>query len=118
MTVIYNGWTLKVPADGIEVYMKPVVTEWDAWDQEKYKRKQQAFGTYTGWTIQVVEHGTVAWSNSVAGSLQAQAGSLISGSLVFNEGDLYSGTFTAYVRGVQWHFENRDRYITVDFQAE
>ncbi len=40
------------------------------------------------------------------------------GTLIFNEGDLYSGTFAAYVRGVNWHFENRDRVINVSFQAE
>lgn len=118
MTIQYNDWTLKVVSDGIEVTTKAVVSEWDAWGPNGYVRRQMPYGTYSAWSLTCLERGTVAWANSVIGSLQAQMGSLLSGSLEFNEGDLYSGTFIAYVRGVNWHFENRDRVFTVDFQAE
>ena len=118
MTVQYNGWTLKVVNDGIEVSTSSVVAEWDAWNNNRYTKKQRPYGTYTSWSVTCLERGTVAWANSVIGSLETHMGSLISGSLVFNEGDLYSGTFTAYLRGVNWHCENRDRVIQVDFQAE
>jgi hypothetical protein len=108
---------MMVQADGIDITNNSVVAEWDSWGTVGYIKRQQPYGTYSQWTLTCLEPGTVVWANSIIGSLLAMQGSMVSASLVFNEGNLYSGTFTAYVRGLTWHIENRDRFYKVDFQA-
>jgi len=121
LTISYNGWVIRVEDQGMDESVGVPRAEWETWStsKTKYVKMQKIFGTYvTSWTLTCMERGTVTWANSVVGSLKTFAAGTVAGSLVFNEGDLYSGTYMAFLTSLDWKFQSRDRFYTLHLQEE
>lgn len=76
MTVTLDGKTLdcKSMSEDFQTFK----SEWDAWENQAYKRKVKVKGVISGWTLDCVENG-VAWASSQTKSFQdtATAGSTV-----------------------------------------
>jgi len=121
LTIMYNGWAIRVEDTGFDESVNVPRAEWETWStsKTKYVKMQKTFGTFvTSWTLMCMERGTVTWANSVVGSLKTFAAGTVAGSLVFNEGDLYSGTYMAFLTKLDWTVKGRERYYSLSLQEE
>jgi hypothetical protein len=116
MTVTLDGKTLDVKSLGED--FQAVNSQWDAWENQAYKRKLKVVGKVRQWTLDCVENN-VAWASSQAKSFQdsATAGSTVSFSVT---DEVRVINTTVYILGVQIHVADlagkNIRYFTLSLQ--
>jgi hypothetical protein len=116
MTVTLDSKTLDVR--GFDEDFQVVNSQWDAWQNQTYKRKVKVFGVTRQWTLDCVENNA-AWASSQAKSFQdsGTAGSTVS----FQVTDEVRVINTnVYILGVKIHVADlagkNIRYFTLTLQ--
>jgi hypothetical protein len=84
----------------IEEEDAPIIVEWDAWENQQYKRKLIAYGMVRKWRLTCVETD-VNWSNSAVPYLQSKASSGEAITFSADLGNRFSINTSVYVLGIE-----------------
>jgi len=104
MPVTLGTKTLNV--ENITEEATPIIVEWDAWENQQYKRKLAAYGVVRKWQLTCVEKD-VNWSDSAVPYLQGKASTGEAISFVADLGNRFYVNTYVYVLGVSTEIEGR-----------
>ena len=112
MTVKIDGKTINA---SVELEIHPVLSEFDEYTPEGYKKRIALFGAYRVWRINGVEDGSISWNDSIIKYLYDKSVACSKVTLTIDT-SIYSFTGDVYIIDVRFTPEQNARLFTVTLQ--